>query len=336
DGAAQEAKTIPTFGSYAISLLTRRVARGKVQSESALEGWKTKLSHLLPYFKDRRLDEIRRADVEAWWDGVAQQVKRREYAARTANGWLAKLQQITKSAADEYDLRDPARGMEPLYEPPAYSPEEPNSLTPEEVPVFLAAWREKYPQHFVFIMLGFATGQRPSHLRPLRRKGPHADVLWEKRTILIRRSHSRKQKVMEKTKVGPAQAITVGPTMIELLREHAATLPETSDLLFPGKKGGFMCVRALTNLWGRVAKAAGIEKKITGRAMRRTFQDVARQVGVDEFIVRSISGHATKEMHWHYSTPLASEQQAAIDQMIAKMLGGGANGGAKEAESAPN
>ena len=261
-----------------------------------------------------------------------------EYAARTANGWLGKLQQITKAATAEYELtRDPAAGVEPMEAPPAYTVEEPNSLTPAEVPKYLQAWRRTYPQHFVFVLLGFATGQRPSHLRPLRRQGPHPDVLWDKGVLLIRRSHSRKQAVMDRTKTKKNQAIRIGATMLQVLREHAATLPKDSDLLFPGAGGGLMCVRALTNMWGRIAAAAGIQKKITGRAMRRTFQDMARDAGVSEFVLQSICGHATQEMTWLYSTAQAQEQQTAIDRLIGMMLPpGGVTGGVKGEEMMPN
>lgn len=58
-----------------------------------------------------------------------------------------------------------------------YTEEEPNALTPEEVPAFLAMMRELYPQHYAMTFLGLVTGLRPSTLRPLRRRGPEADVV---------------------------------------------------------------------------------------------------------------------------------------------------------------
>jgi hypothetical protein len=45
-------------------------------------------------------------------------------------------------------------------------------LSPDgEVGAFLETMRAKYPQHFALTLLGFVLGQRPSSLRPLRRKG---------------------------------------------------------------------------------------------------------------------------------------------------------------------
>jgi len=47
----------------------------------------------------------------------------------------------------------------------------------EEVRPFLAKMREMFPQHFAMTALGFATGLRPSTMRPLRREGPQSDML---------------------------------------------------------------------------------------------------------------------------------------------------------------
>jgi len=51
-----------------------------------------------------------------------------------------------------------------------YTEEEPNSLLVEEVPPFLGAMRERYPQHDAMTYIGLITGLRPSTLRPLRRR----------------------------------------------------------------------------------------------------------------------------------------------------------------------
>jgi integrase len=50
-----------------------------------------------------------------------------------------------------------------------YSREEPNALTAPELQEFLACLRQKFPQHFAMAFAGFATGLRPSSLRPLQR-----------------------------------------------------------------------------------------------------------------------------------------------------------------------
>ncbi|MGH7271286.1 MAG: hypothetical protein ACREJ3_12735 [Polyangiaceae bacterium] len=50
-------------------------------------------------------------------------------------------------------------------------------------------FQDEYPQHYAMTFLGFATGLRPSSLRPLRRRGTEADVLWDEAALFVRRSH---------------------------------------------------------------------------------------------------------------------------------------------------
>jgi hypothetical protein len=50
--------------------------------------------------------------------------------------------------------------------------------------------KEQFPGQYAIAFLGFATGLRPSSLRPLRRTGPTPDVLWDQGVILVRRSHT--------------------------------------------------------------------------------------------------------------------------------------------------
>ena len=61
-----------------------------------------------------------------------------------------------------------------------YTEEEPNSLLPEEVPVFLDTMKRLYPQHYAMVHLGLITRLRPSSSGTLRRRGPEADVIWDK------------------------------------------------------------------------------------------------------------------------------------------------------------
>ena len=71
-----------------------------------------------------------------------------------------------------------------------YTEEDPNSLTGEETAMFLATTKDEFPAQYAMAFLGFATGVRPSSMRPLRRTGPTPDVLWDAGVILVRRSHT--------------------------------------------------------------------------------------------------------------------------------------------------
>ena len=202
-----------------------------------------------------------------------------------------------------------------------YTEEEPNSLTVEEMPAFLSKMRELCPQHFAFVCLGFFLGHRPSTLRPLRRSGPTPDVLLDEGVLLVRQSHTEGDEVMATTKTKIRQRITLPPVLVDILRWHIDTQLTTdamreSELLFPAEDGGFRSRSALKKPFVAVATAIGLKKHVSPKAMRRTFQDLARAAEVKDIVTRAISGHATETMQHHYSTVAAEEKKLAIAKVI--------------------
>jgi integrase len=312
------------FSEYAASLFERKVTKGKIRSAKTREKWESVLRlHLIPAFGDFFLEGIRRADIEAWLERMGKVVRSGRYSPVTVNSWLDILRVIVTSAVEEYELpRNPIAGIEDIDTSThfTYSEEEPNSLLVEEVPVFLAGIRRLFPQHFGIVALGFATGLMPSSLRPLRRRGPESDVLWEPGVVLVRRSHTRRDEVMEATKQKTRYRITLPDDLTAILRWHVDRLPpgpmHDSDLLFPSETGGFRSASGLDKPFREVGKAIGLKKRITPRAMRRTFQDLARNADIETIVRQKICGHATQEMSDLYSTVPQKEIQAAVGAVI--------------------
>jgi integrase len=311
------------FAEYAESLTRDKIARGKLSSESTKVQWASVLDlHLIPAFGGWYLDAIRRQDIQAWQLEQAKRVRAGELSPHTANQRLRVLFTVLRAAVIDLDLeRDPTRGIEPLDTSTwkTYTEEEPNALTPEEVARFLAKANVVAPQHYAFLALGFATGRRPSELRPLRREGPTPDILWADGVMLVRRSET-KGVVMDKTKTGRKLRVPLPVELTEILRWHVRNLPagpmRDSDLLFPSDVGGFRSSTCLTKPIAAILKATGITKHISPRAMRRTYQDLARQAHVHDFVARAISGHETVEMHDHYSTVAGDEVRQGLGRVI--------------------
>ena len=329
EGQVAEVSTRTSFGDYAVLLLERKVAQGKIKSACSRERWACTLENvLIPWFGDVHVDAIRRNMVLAWKDHVAELIEAGRYAPSTANGWLSILRVVINAYVFEHELeRNPIIGVEDFDTSlhPTYSEEEPNSLTPREVPVFLAEILKLHPQHYAMVALGFGTGLRPSSMRPLRRRGDTPDVLWDEGVLLVRRSHTRKKEVMETTKSGRHQRLKLPEELMEILQWHAERLTpkrSRSDLLFPPRWGdGFMAVSALDRPFRDVVatlrdKGELTKEKLTPRAMRRTFQDLARQAEVKDIVTRAISGHATEQMQRHYSTVNAVEMEQSIGRVI--------------------
>lgn len=322
----EKTRTLPSWGDYAVSLLERKVTEGQIKSAHTREVWGSTLKrHLIPAFGKFQVDEIRRTDVIAWKTSVGEKIAAGTYSPHTANDWLTILSVITNAAFDEFEIdrRSPTAGIAKFDTSahPSYTDEEPNSLTADEAKAFLAAMRRLYPQHFAMVALGFATGLRPSSLRPLRREGKTPDVLWEEGVLLVRRSHTRKKEVMDKTKTGRRQRLTLPKDLVDILRWHVDSLPDEgpmkeSELLFPSETGSFRAPSVLDKPFRAVAKEIGLRKRLTPRGMRRTFQDLARAAEVRDVVTRAVSGHATETMQRHYSTVNADEMRDGLARVV--------------------
>ena len=326
---------------------TEKVATRRIASEVGKRKWADVLVHLVEGsrvgraargggndlrpivvrgFGEYFFEEIRVAHVEKWRTEVAVKlIEPGHFAPTTCNGWISVLKVIAKAATRRFELRrNPVEGVDPFdtSEHLTYAEEEPNSLTPDEVRRFLSEMRMMFPQHFAMTALAIVTGLRPSSLRPLRRSGPSADIKWDAKKLLVRRSHTRSERVMERTKVkGLRQTIHLPDDLVEILRWHVDTQLETpeqkeSDLLFPSVDGTYRTPSVLNKPFALVAAEIGLEKKFTQRGCRRTFNDLARDAAVAGIVTRSISGHLTEEMQEHYSTVAPNEQREALARVF--------------------
>ena len=337
-GGTQSAAPMQTFSAFAASLFEDKVKAGDIKSASGRVKWQQCLEHhLIPAFGTLMLDQIRHADVARWRVQVAETINAGKYSPHTANTWLDVLRVVLKAAVVTFELaRNPMDSVKNFdTSEHVYTEEEPNSLTVQEMPAFLAKMRAAYPQHFAFVCLGFFLGHRPSTLRPLRRSGPTPDLVLDEGILLVRQSHTEGDEVMATTKTKTRQRITLTSVLVDILRWHIATqlmTPEqkASELLFPAEDGGFRSRSALKKPFATVAAAMELKKHVSPKAMRRTFQDLARAAEVKDIVTRAISGHATETMQHHYSTVAADEKKLAIAKVIElagvrKTLAGGAS-----------
>lgn len=319
------------FADYAVSLLEKKCgAKGTIKSALTRARWGDTLVHLIEGTASVKglggffVDQITYAHVKNWRDALGGLIDAGMYSPTTCNGWMAILKVIFKHAMLDFQLtKDPTDGIEKFDTSTwsTYTEEEPNALTATETKAFLDSLREVYPQHYAMTLLGLVTGLRPSSLRPLRRSGLTPDVLWDKSVILIRRSQTRGREVMNKTKTGVNQRITLPEDVIVVLRWHVETQLQTpqqqaSELLFPSVTGRFRAPSVLNKPFADVADRIGLGKKFTQRGLRRTFNDLARNANVEGLVTKSISGHRTDRMKDHYSTVSPAEQSDGIGRVI--------------------
>lgn len=339
------------WSDFVVSLLDRKIRQGKIESEATVDWWKGAVALFIEEWGHLDVSDVTRHHIQRWldtkvakWMSDGRTVMRKRKGTgklegqivlkpfttvikpRTINGWLRVLRTICHAAKKDFDLSKSAfEGIEFFEEGRAYTKEQPNAMPPGTLlSRFIEVARRRYPQHFAMILLGFITGLRPSHMRPLRRKGPTSDIDWKTGELVVRRSHSRRQAVMNRTKTKVDLHFVLPELVMDVLREHVRGLEGKmleSDLLFPSATGGFRTRMVLTKPFAAISKELGLPFKLTPRGMRRTFNDLARVAGIDSIVKRSISGHQTTEMEEHYSTAWSPEKLDALEKVHGLVAG---------------
>lgn len=343
------------FCDYAVSLLEKKIEKGKLKEKlrtgregiasiSTLQSWEIALKcHLLPRFGDYFISEITRNDVLAYKEELEKEVAAGLLGAATANGRLSKLFTILQNAVAELDLtRNPTLKINKLPVGKTYTRENPNALNSEQAEQFLAVMHRRYPQHFAFFYLMYTLGLRPSSVRPLRCRGPNSDILWDQGILLVRRSHSRRQQIMNMTKTGVDQEFPLPKEILDILKWHIQTHHQTKcqqegELLFCSPQGKLHHTRSLDWPCKRVAEELKIPFTLTPKgAGRRTHTSLHIESGATTEEAALLTGHHSSKQLAGYVNPNVklAKQAAGIAKVIAladfrqtRGMSGGITGG---------
>ena len=321
------------FEKYATDLIEEKNRAGDFRP-STYRRYKRDLAFLVdrwgPYF----LDAIVYDEVEAWRTDLAAMIKAGKRAPSTLQGPWKVFRYVMKAVARYTGKADPTVGVKGFDGIPwrTYTEEEPNALLPAEMLRFLTVAERDFPSWHAWTLLGFFTGRRPCEMKPLRRRGPEADIKWGSGILLIRQSYA--EGLNDYTKTNRDLKIRLPQPIVDTLRRHVEGLTgaaAASDLLFPGRDGRFMNDFGHRRIVKVIAERAQIDKHITPRAMRRTYNDLIGRTGARAKVVKSISGHNTDKMIEKYSTAAMDEQHASLTKMLQLVEASGAEEGDKEA-----
>lgn len=271
--------------------------------------------HILPSLGDFYLDALTPSDVSKWINEKA-----KIFSPGSLNCFLRVLRVMVRDAMADLDLpRDPcARVKAPKSR--AYGDENPNLLAGGELGKLLDAAQKHEPKWFPVIATLALTGLRLGEATALRWE----DIDWQRGEIKIKRSQWRGQ--VSSTKTGTIRTVPLTKELAEILEAHHRRLVAEQNsglkkgLVFPSSVGGYFTPNVLRKPLNRALKAAGVPQ-ITVHGLRRSFNNLARQVTSGE-IVRSITGHVTEGMTWHYSHINAQEKLAAATSVLRLIRGG--------------
>jgi integrase len=278
--------------------------------------------HIVPGLGEIFLDALAQADITGWMMKEGKQ-----HSPRTVGNFLRVLRALLRDAVAELELpRDPcARVKPPRAE--GYSEEAPNLLAPEELRMLLHVMETEFPEWYALTLTLAYTGLRWGEATALK----WSDVDKERGVIWVRRSNWFGQIV--ETKTGKKRSVGLPPQLGEVLEDRRRkTPPVEGGWVFATKKGELIRGSTLGKPLQKALQRAGITHNVTPHGLRRTFNNLARQVVSGE-VVRAITGHSTVAMTEHYSHVDAAEKRTAALRVI-DLVSGGSSGGSQPKEEA--
>jgi integrase len=249
---------------------------------STQHGYKTVLAkHLLPYWRDWRLRDIGRQDVQQW---VADRFKRQLGWQTVRNAWTL-LSGILETAVEYgYLSTNPARGVK---FPEKELKEAPALIIGEAFVKLLGRLDEPY---CTMVKLIAVTGMRIGELLAVRWRSLELDS----GTLSVRESVYEGKFQSPKTPKS-RRTIPLGPQAISWLREHRfrATHTASDDLVFGNRNGRPLREsKLLRNILQPAAKDAGLSR-LTWHQFRHIHSSLLNDLGVPVKIAQEQLGHSS-------------------------------------------
>jgi len=176
-----------------------------------------------------------------------------------------------KRFMEYFGLKENLKG----FELPKRPSELPRYLTPEEVQAIINAADNL--RNKLIVSLLFCTGMRVSELVSIR----VSDVDLEEGSIRVR------------GKGGKERVVFFDSRSRQLLAEYLPTV-KGCEYLFPAKGGeGHMHYVTVERVIRRLARAAGLKKRVTPHVLRHSFATISLAKGMDVREIQELLGHAS-------------------------------------------
>ncbi|MFI3227436.1 MAG: site-specific integrase [Clostridia bacterium] len=274
--------------------------------------WRTKNTiikqKLLPYFKDKKMNEIKPADVIKWQNML---MKRKNKKGETMSPVYLKtihnqLSAIFNHAVRYYDLQsNPAQkagnmGKEKTKEMLFW--------TKDEYEKFSYEMMDKPMSYYIYEVL-YWTGIRSGELLALTK----SDFDFEKSTVRINKSYQRiaQQDVITDPKTPKSvRTISMPDFLCEEIKEYIDSLYkiENSDRIFPVTKG------YLQNEMIRGCKQSGV-KRIRNHDLRHSHCSLLINMGFSAVAIADRLGHESIDITYRYAHLFPSKQVEIADRL---------------------
>ena len=282
---------------------------------------------VVPQLGEVFLDALERRDIESWVRWAERQRKRngQAYGRETLRGWWRVFTQFVRDICAEHGVADPIVRVRPPRGRPGRT-RETRTLSADALGKVLDAARELSPLRYAEIYLLAMTGMRPGELFALT-----WDDIDERRGQIVIRKGVRRGTV-DTPKTHATREVALTGEMRRLLREQRARLfveqhpGLVTGLVFPSDVGTPRGPESLHKPLRKAGEAAGVELRVGPQVLRRTFNTLMVQAGVDRIVLRSQMGHCSEEMTERYAGVPVEAKLSAVSALEARALPGRVRG----------
>ena len=303
-----------SLGDYATQWLEAKAASVRPR---VAEGYRHALTRrILPVLGAMPCADITRADVQAWvvWAEQRRTARGTTYARDTVQGWWRVASALLRDMAADFELPDPTRRVKPPTTG-RRKVREHRTLTQPQLTRLLQVVNAHLPEWHAEVFTLALTGMRPGELYGLQWK----DIDLKGGVIHVRKSVSSSPegpKVLL-PKTGDPREVAITAPVVEVLRAHRRSQGrlDPKAIVFPSTFGGHRLPSVLLKILGLAGKLAGLPVRVGPQVLRRSYNTLLVERGVDPIVLRSQMGHTTAQMTERYSGVSVASKRAAVEAL---------------------
>lgn len=316
DEERQEEKMAPrrSLTEYALGWCERKEARWKASYQAHVAD--VLGTRILTVMGELVATEITRADVEAWVvevEGWTTQ-RGRSYARETLHSWWRMLGSLLRDLAAEFGMVDPMLRVRPPQSV-VRGVREKRTLSAEQLGTLLSSVRTVFPDWYAEVYMLAFTGMRPGELYALT----WDEVDEDRGCIRLERAVWRGH--VGTTKTDDPREVALTDEMQSVLRAHRAKLERVAHRgvhtghLFPAINGKARSSNAVCKVLRLASEHAKLGFRAGPQVLRRSFNTLLVEAGVDRLVLRSQMGHASEEMTARYAGVHVSAKVGAVERL---------------------
>lgn len=275
---------------------------------------------MLPVIGHIDLADLTRVDMADWIHWAENQTMEdgRPYSDDYVGSWWRVVKVILKDAHAEghlmqdvtLRLRPPKTGVS--------GRQEKQTLTKTMIKKLLSVAKVKTPTQYALIALLAHTGMRVGEAL-----GLHWHSIDFGRNVLLVK-HSVHNAILGPPKTKDPREVPFPAWVGQILLEHRQYLISinhpglVNDIVFPAAHGGYRHCSSLRKPLNALRDHLDFPGRVTPQVLRRSYNTIMREAGVDQITLQEIMGHTTEAMTHRYSYVAIEKKIEAVKSVFAR------------------